>query len=51
MAGLKMNEGLDVGPEMSGNQGGMDQMVESLVKGGQVALLGIPPWESPMDWT
>ena len=51
MAGLKMKEGFDVGLEMSGNQRALDQMVESLVMGGRIALLGIPPGTSPVDWS
>ncbi|NIY97926.1 L-threonine 3-dehydrogenase [Salipiger sp. HF18] len=48
---LKMKEGFDVGLEMSGNQAALDQMVESLVMGGRIALLGIPPGKSPVDWS
>jgi threonine 3-dehydrogenase len=48
---LKMKEGFDVGLEMSGNQHAFDQMVESLVMGGHIALLGIPPGKSPVDWS
>ncbi len=48
---LGMNQGFDVGLEMSGNQKAMDQMVESLVMGGKIALLGIPPGQSPVDWS
>ncbi|QBF29788.1 L-threonine 3-dehydrogenase [Thalassococcus sp. S3] len=48
---LKMTEGFDVGLEMSGNQVALDQMVEALVMGGRVALLGIPPGKSPVDWS
>ena len=51
MAGLKMKEGFDVGLEMSGNQRALDQMVESLVMGGRIALLGIPPGTSAVDWS
>lgn len=50
-ARLKMREGFDVGLEMSGNQAAMDQMVETLVMGGRIALLGIPPGKSPVDWS
>ncbi len=50
-AGLKMREGFDVGLEMSGNQQALDQMVEALVMGGRIALLGIPPGKSPVDWS
>ncbi|WP_261395607.1 L-threonine 3-dehydrogenase [Salipiger bermudensis] len=48
---LKMKQGFDVGLEMSGNQAALDQMVESLVMGGRIALLGIPPGKSPVDWS
>jgi threonine 3-dehydrogenase len=48
---LKMTEGFDVGMEMSGNQQALDQMVESLVMGGKIAMLGIPPGTSPVDWS
>ncbi|MCC5983068.1 MAG: L-threonine 3-dehydrogenase [Rhodobacteraceae bacterium] len=50
-ARLKMREGFDVGLEMSGNQAALDQMVENLVMGGRIALLGIPPGKSPVDWS
>ena len=48
---LRMKEGFDVGLEMSGNQVALDQMVENLVMGGRIALLGIPPGKSPVDWS
>lgn len=48
---LKMREGFDVGLEMSGSQAALDQMVENLVMGGRIALLGIPPGKSPVDWS
>ena len=48
---LKMREGFDVGLEMSGNQAALDQMVDNLVMGGRIALLGIPPGKSPVDWS
>jgi len=50
-SGLKMKEGFDVGLEMSGSQVALDQMVENLVMGGRIALLGIPPGKSPVDWS
>lgn len=50
-ARLKLREGFDVGLEMSGNQHALDQMVEALVMGGRIALLGIPPGKSPVDWS
>lgn len=48
---LGMTEGFDVGLEMSGNQRALDQMIDNLVMGGKIALLGIPPGKSPMDWS
>ncbi len=51
VARLKMREGFDVGLEMSGAQVALDQMVETLVMGGRIALLGIPPGKSPVDWS
>ena len=46
-----MREGFDVGLEMSGTQAAFDQMVDSLVMGGRIALLGIPPGKSAVDWS
>ena len=51
IAELGMTQGFDVGLEMSGNQAAMDQMIEALVMGGRIALLGIPPGKSPVDWS
>ncbi len=51
IAELGMSQGFDVGLEMSGNQAALDQMVEAMVMGGHIALLGIPPGKSPVDWS
>ena len=51
IARLKMKQGFDVGMEMSGNQAALDQMVEAMVMGGRIAMLGIPPGKSPVDWS
>lgn len=48
---MKLKQGFDVGLEMSGSQQALDQMVESLIMGGKIALLGIPPGRSPVDWS
>ncbi|NNK67965.1 MAG: L-threonine 3-dehydrogenase [Rhodobacteraceae bacterium] len=48
---LGMKQGFDVGLEMSGNQAALDQKVEAMVMGGRIALLGIPPGKSPVDWS
>ncbi|MEF3046450.1 L-threonine 3-dehydrogenase [Pseudotabrizicola sp. L79] len=49
--GLKMTQGFDVGMEMSGSQAAFDQMVEAMTMGGRIAMLGIPPGKSPVDWS
>ncbi len=51
IAGLKLSQGFDVGLEMSGNPRAFDQIVETTVMGGRVAMLGIPPGRSPVDWS
>ncbi|MFQ6547473.1 L-threonine 3-dehydrogenase [Aestuariibius sp. 2305UL40-4] len=48
---LRLAQGFDVGLEMSGSQAALDQMVEALVMGGRIAMLGIPPGRSPVDWS
>jgi threonine 3-dehydrogenase len=48
---LKMKQGFDVGLEMSGNQRALDQMVNAMTMGGRIAMLGIPPGKSPVDWS
>ncbi len=50
-AQLQLVQGFDVGLEMSGSQAALDQMVEALVMGGRIAMLGIPPGRSPVDWS
>ncbi|WP_299686334.1 L-threonine 3-dehydrogenase [uncultured Tateyamaria sp.] len=51
VAGLGMTQGFDVGLEMSGNARAFDQMVEAMTMGGRIAMLGIPPGRSPVDWS
>ncbi|MEM6886546.1 MAG: L-threonine 3-dehydrogenase [Pseudomonadota bacterium] len=50
VANLGMKQGFDVGLEMSGNQRALDQMVQAMTMGGRIAMLGIPPAKSPVDW-
>jgi threonine 3-dehydrogenase len=50
-ARLKLKQGFDVGLEMSGNARAFDQMVETMVMGGRIAMLGIPPGKTPVDWS
>ncbi|KTD61384.1 L-threonine 3-dehydrogenase [Legionella spiritensis] len=47
---LGMIEGFDVGLEMSGNPMALNDMVKCMNHGGHVAMLGIPPQETPIDW-
>jgi threonine 3-dehydrogenase len=42
MAKLGMKEGFDVGLEMSGAPAALDQMIDHMVMGGRIALLGVP---------
>lgn len=51
VSSLKMTQGFDVGLEMSGNQAALEQMVEAMTMGGRIAMLGIPPGQSPVDWS
>ncbi|AXK39571.1 L-threonine 3-dehydrogenase [Crenobacter cavernae] len=50
MAELGMHEGFDVGLEMSGHPVAFRQMLDVMNHGGKVALLGIPPSETAIDW-
>jgi len=48
---LGMSEGFDVGLEMSGNPSAFHDMLRTMHHGGKIALLGIPPDETSIDWT
>lgn len=50
MAELGMEEGFDIGMEMSGNPSAFRDMLRTLHHGGRVALLGIPPGETAINW-
>jgi len=50
MAELGMTEGFDVGLEMSGNPQAFQMMLRTMQHGGKVALLGIPPPDTAIDW-
>lgn len=47
---LGMQEGFDVGLEMSGNPAGFRDMLDNMCHGGKVAMLGIPSEPMPIDW-
>jgi threonine 3-dehydrogenase len=50
MAALGMTEGFDVGLEMSGNPGAFRELLRTMHHGGNVALLGIMPKDTGIDW-
>jgi threonine 3-dehydrogenase len=47
---LGMQEGFDVGLEMSGNPHALRDMIANMAHGGKIAILGIPAKEAPMNW-
>jgi threonine 3-dehydrogenase len=47
---LGMKEGFDVGLEMSGNPMAFEQMLENMCHGGKIALLGILPPHTAVNW-
>jgi threonine 3-dehydrogenase len=51
MRELGMEEGFDVGMEMSGNPMAFRDMLRTMHHGGKVAILGILPEETVIDWT
>jgi threonine 3-dehydrogenase len=51
MKELGMQEGFDVGLEMSGSPAALNLMIDSMNHGGKLALLGILPDQAGVDWT
>ncbi len=49
-ASLKMTEGFDIGLEMSGAPQAFHQMIDTMIMGGHIALLGIPAGPTETDW-
>ncbi len=47
---LGMDEGFDVGLEMSGNPDAFNDMISNMCHGGKIAMLGIPEKEMAIDW-
>ncbi|MBN1656178.1 MAG: L-threonine 3-dehydrogenase [Deltaproteobacteria bacterium] len=47
---LGMHEGFDVGLEMSGNPRALREMIANMVHGGKIAMLGIQPSKTGIDW-
>ncbi len=50
MSGLHMNEGFDVGLEMSGNATAFRDMLATMSHGGKIAMLGIPAEPIAIEW-
>ncbi len=50
MKNLGMQEGFDIGLEMSGNPSAFREMLRTMHHGGSVAILGIPPEATAIDW-
>ena len=49
-AQLGMQEGFDVGLEMSGSQAALPGMIDAMCHGGKIAVLGIPAGPIDIDW-
>ena len=47
---LGMEEGFDVGLEMSGNPSAFQDMLANMCHGGKIAMLGIPEQDMSIDW-
>ncbi len=50
MKRLHMTEGFDVGFEMSGNPSALNTMINNMAHGGKIAMLGIQPANTGVDW-
>ena len=50
MSEIGMNEGFDVGLEMSGAEPAFNQMLDVMLMGGNIAMLGIPAKPFPVDF-
>ena len=47
---LGMTEGFDIGLEMSGSAGALPEMIDNLIHGARVAVLGLPSQPITVDW-
>ena len=50
MADMGMKEGFDIGLEMSGSPAAFEQIVDHMIMGGNIGMLGIPKGKMPTDW-
>lgn len=51
MASLHMTEGFDVGLEMSGAPSAFQSMLDNMIMGGKIAMLGLPAKPVPVDFS
>ena len=49
-AEINMVEGFDVGLEMSGSPIAFNEMIDNMIMGGNIALLGVQPDNTMIDW-
>ena len=47
---LNITQGFDVGLEMSGNQSAFSDMVDHMIPGGKIAMLGLFGKQTNTDW-
>lgn len=50
MTELGIEEGFDIGLEMSGNSGAFNSMIENMYNGGKIAVLGIQSTDTVVPW-
>ncbi len=51
MEKLSIKEGFDIGLEMSGSEIALNTMIDNMIHGGKIALLGILKSDSKVDWS
>lgn len=51
MESLSIREGFDVGLEMSGSEIALNTMIDHMIHGGRIALLGLLKSDSRVDWS
>ena len=51
MEKLEIREGFDVGLEMSGSEIALNTMIDSMIHGGRIALLGLLKSDTRIDWS
>ncbi|MEH6585788.1 MAG: L-threonine 3-dehydrogenase [Halioglobus sp.] len=49
-AELGMQEGFDIGMEMSGNPQAFNELIDNMCHGGKISILGIPSENTAIDW-